>query len=178
MERDFLHEYFSQEWGNERHAAPSQEWGTEHHAAPSQDLGNERHAAPSQELGNEYCTVHSQEWGNERHAAPLFSAAVIEKIRENRRKEVLFNALCIAIATVCVAALLLLVYPGYEQIFSMDFSVDFSAVVGRVWEQTRFLFETLLPDYSFMLGLPTYLVLLTVALLGIDRFVRNHLQAD
>ena len=125
-------------------------------------------------------------------AAADFSAKVIKKIVENRRKEWLFNAACIALAAACIISLALFVYPGYKQIFS----IDFSAVAAGVWERARFFFDGVqqrggaliehslaplrrsnysvaLPENPYLLGLIVYLVLLAVALLGIDRVVKK-----
>ena len=127
-------------------------------------------------------------WREESPEEVGFSTSVLKKIAVNRRKEGLFNLMCITLAAACVVVLLLFVYPaGYTYIFS----VDWSAVVATVLESFRTWSDSVQQtggaiveaslgsfrqfDPLFMWGLFSYLVLLAGMLLSIDHFAKKIL---
>ena len=112
-----------------------------------------------------------------------FSEAVLKKIVINRKQERLFYCGCIALALICVIAIMLFVYPGYEYIFSTDWSAGVSGVheifhticsdIKTVFNET-FIIPITQPENAFMLGLFCYLIILSGALLGLDHFLRKY----
>jgi len=111
-----------------------------------------------------------------------FSAAVLTKIVVNRRKERLFNLVCLSIALAGIAATVVFVYPGYKQLLLIDWRKNmaqwfhtFSNVANGVQSAFHevFLHPIREPESLFMTGMFTYLVLLAAALWGVDWLLRR-----
>ena len=117
----------------------------------------------------------TSEWATISPLSSDFPSVVHKKITMKRRKERLFNLACIAIAIANIAATVVFVYPGYEQIVLINwlqllqpFS-DIAQVVGRSMEE---VFLLPLKQYESILMIP-YLVLLAAILWGIDWVLRR-----
>lgn len=117
-----------------------------------------------------------------------FSAAVIKRIADCRKKEWLFNLGCMAGAVACVVAVLLYVFPKE---LSHLISIDWGGVFVGVFESFRSLFfsvqekakvmveASFLPlrqyEALFLWRLLSYSTLLAGVLFGMDRLIRKVL---
>ena len=107
--------------------------------------------------------------------SPDFSTSVLKKIEVNRRKERLFNAGCISIALVGIVAVVVFIYPGYQQLDDARSGVTsfFTEIIRSLGDIFR------LPSSSNLISVPliTYFSLLIAALLGLDGMIRKHREA-
>jgi len=107
--------------------------------------------------------------------SPDFSEVVLKKIVVNRRKERLFNLGCLLIAFAGIIAMIIFVYPGYEQINTVAAGV--SSFATETIHSLGGIFRLQSESNFISIPLLTYLSLLTAALLSLDGLIRKRREA-
>ena len=107
--------------------------------------------------------------------SPDFSEIVLKKIMVNRRKERLFNLGCISIALIGVIAIVVFVYPGYQQINTVVTGV--SSFVTETIGSLGGVFRIQSESNFISIPMLTYLSLLSAALWSLDGLFRKRREA-